>query len=122
MAVTRHEARGNAREPDGGNAGTPGIRRQDSLHSKYCCFVESATRLRQVGSANCPKHFPKNVIEWWQLAHLVSQAGSPESSQTIFLGGNCLLHACDDALLGTSEGGMDRREPLEEQMGQNCKP
>ena len=23
MAVTRHEARGNAREPDGGNAGTP---------------------------------------------------------------------------------------------------
>ena len=98
------------------------LNRQDSLHSKYCCFVESATRLRQVGSANCPKHFPKNVIEWWQLAHLVRQAGSPESSQTIFLGGNCLLHACDDALLGTSEGGMDRREPLEEQMGQNCKP
>ena len=25
MAVTRHEARGKAREPDGGNAGTPGV-------------------------------------------------------------------------------------------------
>ena len=40
MAAIRHEARGSAREPDGGNAETPGIGQQDSLHSKYCCFVE----------------------------------------------------------------------------------
>jgi len=40
MAAIRHEARGTAREPDGGNAETPGIGQQDSLHSKYCCFVE----------------------------------------------------------------------------------
>jgi len=40
MAVTRNEARGDAREPDGGNAGTPSVDQQDSLPSKYCCFVE----------------------------------------------------------------------------------
>ena len=40
MAATRHEAWGNAREPDGGNAGMPSVGQQDSLRSKYCCFVE----------------------------------------------------------------------------------
>ena len=40
MAVTRNEARGNAREPDGGNAGMPSVGQQNSLRSKYCCFVE----------------------------------------------------------------------------------
>ena len=33
MAATRHEAWGNAREPDGGNAVTPWVY---SLRSKYC--------------------------------------------------------------------------------------
>lgn len=40
MTVTRHEAQGNAREPDGGNAGMPGVGQQYSLHSKYCHFIE----------------------------------------------------------------------------------
>lgn len=40
MAMTRHEAWGNAREPDGGNAGMPSLGQYDSLRSKYCCFVE----------------------------------------------------------------------------------
>ncbi len=40
MAATRYEARGNAREPDGGNAGMPSEGQQYSLRSKYCCFVE----------------------------------------------------------------------------------
>jgi len=40
MAATRHEAWGNAREPDGGNARTPEIGDQDSLHGKYRRFVE----------------------------------------------------------------------------------
>jgi len=40
MAATRYEARGNAREPDGGHAGMPSVDQKDSLRSKYCCFVE----------------------------------------------------------------------------------
>ena len=61
MPNGRDSARGAGQRPRARRryAGTPGISRQDSLHSKYCCFVESATRPRQVGSANCPQHFPK---------------------------------------------------------------
>ena len=35
MAVTRHEARGNAREPDGGNAGT---RESKYQYLRYCKY------------------------------------------------------------------------------------
>ena len=35
MAVTRHEARGNAHEPDGGNAGTREIKYQYLRDRKY---------------------------------------------------------------------------------------
>jgi hypothetical protein len=59
----------------------------------------SSPHLWQVGSANSPQHFPKDIIERRQLVHLVREAGSSESPQTIFLGGDCLLHVCCDALL-----------------------
>lgn len=57
-----------------------------------------ASRLWQVGRANSAQFIPKDIVELRQLIHLVSQAGSPESPQTIFLGGDRLLHACDNAL------------------------
>jgi len=36
MAVTRHEARGNAHEPDGGNAGTLILKTEVSVLSILC--------------------------------------------------------------------------------------
>ncbi|MFZ1547117.1 MAG: hypothetical protein WAT12_08440 [Candidatus Nitrotoga sp.] len=47
---SRYEAWHNAREPDGDNAGTLEIGQQDSLHSKYRCFVEY--RYGQIKMAN----------------------------------------------------------------------
>jgi hypothetical protein len=38
----------------------------------------SAIRLRQVGGANGTQHFPKDVIERWQMVHLVRETGGPE--------------------------------------------
>jgi len=32
------------------------------------------------------------------MAHLMRESSIPESAQTIFLGGDCLLHACNDTL------------------------
>ncbi len=41
MAVIRQEARGNAREPGCGNAGTPEIGDRDSLGIKFCGIQRS---------------------------------------------------------------------------------
>lgn len=40
----------------------------------------SAISLRQVGGANGTQHFPKDVIERWQMVHLVRETGGPEPS------------------------------------------
>ena len=45
MAVTRHEARGNAREPDGGNAGTHESKYQYLRYRKY----DIANRIGKLG-------------------------------------------------------------------------
>jgi hypothetical protein len=45
-----------------------------------------------------PAALPERRYRTGQLVRLVREAGSPESPQTIFLGGYRLLHARDDAL------------------------
>ncbi len=55
-------------------------------------------RLRQVGGAYRAQHFPKDIIERRKMVHLVRETSGPEPPKTIFLGGDCMLQTCNDAL------------------------
>ena len=65
MAVTRHEAWGSAREPDGGNAGTPRVGQQDSLRSKYGSVAKFgfSSKIEKLGTINSMSYRIPNSLK-----------------------------------------------------------
>ena len=62
MAVTRHEARGNAREPDGGNAGTRKSNYQFLRYRKVVPPQVLERILRWMQPSEIKLHFSDNIL------------------------------------------------------------